>query len=133
MFGLSLFASVVLSTLIWYRLAVYKEGDAIMVPTLWTGLGPLGQSIAAANLLGGVAHEALRMPYSTALQAFGVVYGMPVWGFALLWVQSPEPSPCVKPRTPTVLADLVVVQSLSAPVSWARPNSPYAPEQTSFT
>jgi Voltage-dependent anion channel len=63
-------------TLIWYRLAVYQEGDAIMVPTLWIVLGPLGQSIAAANLLGGVAHEALPMPYSTALQAFGVVYGM---------------------------------------------------------
>jgi tellurite resistance protein TehA-like permease len=23
--------------------------------------------------------------YGTALQAFGVVYGVPVWGFALLW------------------------------------------------
>jgi tellurite resistance protein TehA-like permease len=27
----------------------------------------------------------LPAPYSTALQAFGVVYGVPVWGFALLW------------------------------------------------
>ncbi|MDX6227870.1 MAG: hypothetical protein QOI76_1260 [Frankiales bacterium] len=85
MFGLSLFASIVTITLIWYRLAVYKTGEATMVPTLWIVLGPLGQSIAAANLLGGVAHEALPAPYSTALQAFGVVYGVPVWGFALLW------------------------------------------------
>jgi C4-dicarboxylate transporter/malic acid transport protein len=85
MFGLSLLASIVVITLIWYRLAVYKTGDAAMVPTLWIVLGPLGQSIAAANLLGGVAHEALPTPYSTALQAFGVVYGVPVWGFALLW------------------------------------------------
>jgi C4-dicarboxylate transporter/malic acid transport protein len=85
MFGLSLLASIVTITLIWYRLAVYKTGDAVMVPTLWIVLGPLGQSIAAANLLGGVAHEALPAPYSTALQAFGVVYGVPVWGFALLW------------------------------------------------
>jgi C4-dicarboxylate transporter/malic acid transport protein len=85
MFGLSLLASIVTITLIWYRLAVYKTGDAAMVPTLWIVLGPLGQSIAAANLLGGVAHEALPAPYSTALQAFGVVYGVPVWGFALLW------------------------------------------------
>jgi C4-dicarboxylate transporter/malic acid transport protein len=85
MFGLSLLASIVTITLIWYRLAVYKTGDAVMVPTLWIVLGPLGQSIAAANLLGGVAHEALPAPYSTALEAFGVVYGVPVWGFALLW------------------------------------------------
>jgi C4-dicarboxylate transporter/malic acid transport protein len=85
MFGLALLASVVIITLIWSRLALYKVGEASMVPTLWIVLGPLGQSIAAANLLGGVAHQALPAPYSTALQAFGVVYGVPVWGFALLW------------------------------------------------
>ena len=85
MFGLALIASLVVITLIWYRLAVHKTGDAKMVPTLWIVLGPLGQSITAVNLLGGVAHEALPAPYSTALQAFGVVYGVPVWGFALLW------------------------------------------------
>jgi C4-dicarboxylate transporter/malic acid transport protein len=85
MFGLSLLASIVTITLIWYRLARYKTGDATMVPTLWIVLGPLGQSIAAANLLGGVARQAMPAPYSTALQAFGVVYGVPVWGFALLW------------------------------------------------
>ncbi|MDX6236790.1 MAG: hypothetical protein QOG10_1605 [Kribbellaceae bacterium] len=85
MFGLSVLASIVVITLLWYRLAVYKTGDATMVPTLWIVLGPLGQSIAAANLLGGVASQALPAPYSTALQAFGVVYGVPVWGFGLLW------------------------------------------------
>ncbi len=85
MFGLSLLASIIVITLIWYRLALHKVGEARMVPTLWIVLGPLGQSITAANLLGGVAHLALPAPYSTALQAFGVVYGVPVWGFALLW------------------------------------------------
>jgi C4-dicarboxylate transporter/malic acid transport protein len=85
MFGLSLLASIVIITLIWYRLAVYKTGDPAMVPTLWIMLGPLGQSIAAANLLGGVAHEVVPVPYSTALQAFGLIYGVPVWGFAVLW------------------------------------------------
>ena len=85
MFGMSIVASIVTITLIWNRLAHYKTGDAAMVPTLWIVLGPLGQSIAAANLLGAVAHDALPAPYSTALQAFGVVYGVPVWGFALLW------------------------------------------------
>ena len=85
MFGLSLLASVVVITLIWYRLALYKTGPARMVPTLWIVLGPLGQSITAANLLGGNAHLAIGAPYATVLQAFGVVYGIPVWGFALLW------------------------------------------------
>jgi C4-dicarboxylate transporter/malic acid transport protein len=85
MFGLALIASMVIITLIWQRLAVHKTGPARMVPTLWIVLGPLGQSITAANLLGGVAARALPRPYSTALAAFGVVYGVPVWGFAVLW------------------------------------------------
>ncbi|WP_280722734.1 TDT family transporter [Kitasatospora sp. MAA4] len=86
MFGLSLLASIVVITLIWYRLALHKIGPAPMVPTLWIVLGPLGQSIAAANLLGGVAHLAVPAPYAGAMQAFGVLYGVPAWGFALLWV-----------------------------------------------
>jgi tellurite resistance protein TehA-like permease len=32
-----------------------------------------------------VASLALPRPYSTAFAAFGVVYGVPVWGFAMLW------------------------------------------------
>ncbi|MCX4469477.1 C4-dicarboxylate transporter/malic acid transport protein [Micromonospora sp. MW-13] len=85
MFGLSLIASLIVITLIWNRLILHKIGPARMVPTLWIVLGPLGQSITAANLLGGVAAQALPGPYAHALQAFGVVYGIPVWGFALLW------------------------------------------------
>jgi C4-dicarboxylate transporter/malic acid transport protein len=84
MFGISLLASLAVITLIWGRLAVYNIGPARMVPTLWIVLGPLGQSITAANLLGGVAHDALPAPYATGLQVAGVVYGVPVWGFALL-------------------------------------------------
>jgi tellurite resistance protein TehA-like permease len=85
MFGLSLLASVIVITLICHRLAAHDVGEARMIPTLWIVLGPLGQSITAANLLGGVAHQVLPAPYSTALQAFAVVYGVPVWSFALLW------------------------------------------------
>ncbi|MBC3841428.1 TDT family transporter [Streptacidiphilus sp. 4-A2] len=85
MFGISLLASLVVITLIWYRLALHGTGPARMVPTLWIVLGPLGQSVTAAGLLGGVAHQALPAPYAGAMQAFGVLYGVPVWGFALLW------------------------------------------------
>jgi tellurite resistance protein TehA-like permease len=85
MFGISLLASLIVITLIWYRLAIHKAGEARMVPTLWIVLGPLGQSITAANLLGGVAHQAIPAPYADGLQAFGVIFGAPVWGFALLW------------------------------------------------
>ena len=55
MFGLSLIASLVMITQIWQRLVQHSVGPAALVPTLWIVLGPLGQSITAANLLGGVA------------------------------------------------------------------------------
>jgi C4-dicarboxylate transporter/malic acid transport protein len=86
MFGLSLLASVIVTTLIWYRLTMHKLGPAATVPTLWIVLGWLGQSITAVNLLGSVAHLALPAPYSTAFTALGLVYGIPVFGFALLWI-----------------------------------------------
>jgi tellurite resistance protein TehA-like permease len=86
MFGLSLIASMLVITLVWARLVQHGVGEARMVPTLWIVLGPLGQSITAVNLLGAAAHEALPAPYAQALQAFGVVYGVPVWGFTMLWL-----------------------------------------------
>jgi C4-dicarboxylate transporter/malic acid transport protein len=86
MFGLSLIASMIVTTLVWYRLAMHKLGPAATVPTVWIVLGWLGQSITAASLLGGVAHLALPAPYATAFEAFALVYGLPVFGFALLWI-----------------------------------------------
>ena len=85
MFGLSLIASLVIIPQIWQRLVQHSLGAATLVPTLWIVLGPLGQSITAANLLGGVAPLAMPHRYATAFAVFGVVYGVPVWGFATLW------------------------------------------------
>ena len=84
-FGLSLIASVIVITSVWQRLVQHKTGPAGMVPTLWIVLGPLGQSVTAANLLGSQAHLALPGPYAAAFAAMALVYGLPVWGFAALW------------------------------------------------
>jgi len=85
MFAMSLLGSVIVIALIVRRLAVHGVGPARMVPTLWIVLGPLGQSITAANLLGAVAHDVVPEPYSGMLHALGVVYGLPVLAFAVLW------------------------------------------------
>jgi tellurite resistance protein TehA-like permease len=69
MFGLSLIASLVVITQLWRRLVRYGPGPAAMVPTVWNVLGPLGQSITAANLLGEAAHLALPPSRSTAATA----------------------------------------------------------------
>jgi C4-dicarboxylate transporter/malic acid transport protein len=86
MFGLSLLASVVTITLLWARLAYHGLGPARTVPTLWIVLGPLGQSITAANLLANVAPGVIPAPYGGALRALGLAYGVPVWGFAMFWL-----------------------------------------------
>jgi C4-dicarboxylate transporter/malic acid transport protein len=86
MFGLSLLASLVTITLLWARLAYHGPGPARMVPTFWIVLGPLGQSITAVNLLANVAPSVIPAPYSGALRAMGLLYGVPIWGFAMLWL-----------------------------------------------
>jgi tellurite resistance protein TehA-like permease len=86
MFGISLIASLLIISQIWTRLTRYGLPEARMLPTLWIVLGPLGQSVTAAALLGERAHLALAGPPARALQAFGLVYGLPVLGFALLWL-----------------------------------------------
>jgi tellurite resistance protein TehA-like permease len=86
MFGLSLIASLVTITIVWSRLAYHKTGRARMIPTTWIVLGPLGQGITAANLLGSAAKGVIPAPYAGAMNAFGVIFGVPVWGFAMLWL-----------------------------------------------
>jgi C4-dicarboxylate transporter/malic acid transport protein len=85
MFGISLFASVIIITQIWSRLVHDKVDQPPMVPTLWIVLGPLGQSVTAANLLGSAA-AFLPRPYAAGAEAFGFLYGVPTWGFAMMWL-----------------------------------------------
>jgi C4-dicarboxylate transporter/malic acid transport protein len=86
MFGISLLISLITITLLWERLAFHGLGPARMAPTLWIVLGPLGQSVTAAGLLGNAAPSAISAPYASTLHATGVVYGAPVWGFAMIWL-----------------------------------------------
>jgi C4-dicarboxylate transporter/malic acid transport protein len=85
-FGLSLVASLNVITMIWSRLTLYGTSGTARVPTLWIVLGPLGQSITAAGLLGANAALAVDPELAAAMNAFAVLYGVPVWGFAVLWI-----------------------------------------------
>jgi C4-dicarboxylate transporter/malic acid transport protein len=86
MFGISLIASLIIITQIWGRLVTHKTLPAAMVPTLWIVLGPLGQSVTAAGNMGTAATGVLRAPYAAGAAVFGLLYGVPVWGFAMLWL-----------------------------------------------
>jgi C4-dicarboxylate transporter/malic acid transport protein len=86
MFGLSAVASLIIITMIWTRLAYYGTSGTARVPTLWIVLGPLGQSITAAGLLGTNAALAVNSKTADGMNVFAVLYGVPIWGFALLWI-----------------------------------------------
>ena len=63
----------------------WQSGTA-RVPTLWIVLGPLGQSITVAGLLGTDAALAVDQNLADGMSVFAVIYGVPVWGFAVLWI-----------------------------------------------
>jgi C4-dicarboxylate transporter/malic acid transport protein len=86
MFGLSLIAALVIITMIWSRLALYGTSGTARVPTLWIVLGPLGQGITAAGLLGTNAALAAPPDIASGMSIFAVLFGVPVWGFAVLWI-----------------------------------------------
>ncbi len=87
MFGLSLIASLNIIAMIWSRLVLYGTSGSARVPTLWIVLGPLGQSITAAGLLATAASTgAVDHQLAAAMNDFAVIFGVPVWGFAVLWI-----------------------------------------------
>ncbi len=86
MFGLSLVASLIIISMIWSRLALYGTSGTARVPTLWIVLGPLGQAITVVGLLGTNAALAVEPEIAQSLGAFAIIFGVPVWGFAVLWI-----------------------------------------------
>ncbi|UGT42440.1 TDT family transporter [Nocardia yamanashiensis] len=86
MFGLSLIAAFVLVTILWSRLLHHDPLPMGMVATVWLVLGPLGQSVTAAGALANVAPGAVPDRYAAGFEVFSVLFGIPTWGFAMLWL-----------------------------------------------
>ncbi|MEV6952025.1 TDT family transporter [Streptomyces sp. NPDC051183] len=86
MFGISLLATLLMLPLVFGRLIVHGPLPLALTPTLFLVLGPLGQSTTAVNQLADMAPQSIAAPYAGAFGAFAVVYGVPVMGFALLWL-----------------------------------------------
>ncbi len=134
MFGLSLVASLIIITMIWTRLSYYGTSGTARVPTLWIVLGPLGQSITAAGLLGTSAALAVRPAVAAGMSVFAILYGVPVWGFAVLWISlatvadRPHPASRNAVRAHMVEPDF----SQSAPSSPGRLSWPCTPRCRRF-
>lgn len=86
MFGISLLATLVMLPLVFGRLVLDGPLPLALTPTLFLVLGPLGQSTTAAGAFADVAGGVVPDTYAHAFAAFAVLYGVPVMGFALLWL-----------------------------------------------
>ncbi|WP_175408001.1 TDT family transporter [Streptomyces sp. TRM64462] len=80
LFGLSLLAVLLMLPLVFGRLLTAGPPPVALTPALLLVLGPLGQSTTAVNAF---ADAAPGVPYAGRLAA---LYGVPVMGFALLWL-----------------------------------------------
>jgi tellurite resistance protein TehA-like permease len=86
MFGLSLVAAFLIIAMIWSRLTYYGTSGTARVATLWIVLGPVGQSITAVGLLGTAAAVAVDHEIASLFNGLALLYGVPMWGFGVLWI-----------------------------------------------
>lgn len=84
-FAFTLATSLIVLPAVLLRLARGPLWAPAMIPTAWIVLGPLGQSITAANSLGSTAHLAVGPDLVAGLHRFGTDYGRTVTVAVLLW------------------------------------------------
>ncbi|MFK0293793.1 TDT family transporter [Streptomyces sp. NPDC090442] len=86
LFGMSLLMTLAVLPMILGRLFHHGPLPLALTPTLFLVLGPLGQSTTAVNNLADAAVGVVPPSTAHAMAAFAVLYGVPVLGFALLWL-----------------------------------------------
>ncbi len=86
LFGMSLLATLLVLPLVLSRLIHHGPLPLALTPTLFLVLGPLGQSTTAVNNLADAAPGVVDPATAHVMGAFAVLYGVPVMGFALLWL-----------------------------------------------
>ncbi|MET9159752.1 TDT family transporter [Streptomyces parvulus] len=86
LFGVSLLATLVTLPLVFGRLLTGGPLPLALTPSLFLVLGPLGQSTTAVGAFADVAPGVVPAPYAEGFAVLAVLYGVPVTGFALLWL-----------------------------------------------
>jgi tellurite resistance protein TehA-like permease len=86
MFGISLLATMVMLPMIFARLITAGPLPLALTPTLFLVLGPLGQSTTAVGKFADAAPGVTPAPLDQGFALLSVLYGVPVLGFALLWL-----------------------------------------------
>ncbi|MFF1568872.1 TDT family transporter [Streptomyces sp. NPDC058293] len=86
MLGLSLFAVLLVLAMVYSRLVHHDAPSGAVVPTVWIGVGALGQAVTALGALATAAPSALPAPYARGSAVAALLGGLGIWGFALLWL-----------------------------------------------
>ncbi|PJT50062.1 C4-dicarboxylate ABC transporter, partial [Streptomyces albidoflavus] len=86
LFGLSLLGALLMLPLVVGRLLTGGPPALALTPTLFLVLGPLGQSTTAVHQLAEAAPGVVPGPYAGGFATLAVLYGVPVMGFAALWL-----------------------------------------------
>ncbi|MFG1782053.1 TDT family transporter [Rhodococcus oryzae] len=84
LFAMALTAAIVTMAVVIRHLARTGLPAVQAIPTMWIPLGIIGQSMAAANLLGRVSDTAVSSGAAAGLRAFGVAYGTAMAGVGVL-------------------------------------------------
>ncbi|XHM94944.1 TDT family transporter [Peterkaempfera sp. SMS 1(5)a] len=86
MFGLSLAVVLLVLAMIYSRLVHHDAPTGAVVPTVWIGLGALGQAVTALGTLATAAPSVLPAPYARGAAVVALLGGVGLWGFAMLWL-----------------------------------------------
>lgn len=86
MFGLGLVAILLVLAMVYSRLVHHEAPTGAVVPTVWIGVGALGQSVTALGALATAAPSALPAPYARGADVCALFGGLGVWGFSMLWL-----------------------------------------------
>ncbi|MEU0964478.1 TDT family transporter [Streptomyces sp. NPDC005917] len=86
LFGLSLLATLLMLTLVFARLVTTGPLSLALTPTIFLVLGPLGQSTTAVGAFADLAPGVVPAQDATGFGLLAVLYGVPVMGFALMWL-----------------------------------------------
>jgi C4-dicarboxylate transporter/malic acid transport protein len=86
MLGLSFVATLLVVAMIYGRLVHHEAPTGPVVPTVWIGVGALGQSVTALGVLAAAAPSALPALYAQGAAVFALLGGIAVWGFVMLWL-----------------------------------------------
>jgi C4-dicarboxylate transporter/malic acid transport protein len=84
--GLGLVAVFLVLAMIYSRLVHHDAPAGATVPTVWIGLGALGQAVTGLGSLATAAQGVLPEPSARGAGVLALLGGVGLWGFALLWL-----------------------------------------------